>query len=213
MQGNITECVFGRWQLGINDPYLTSWIMVAIYLAVAGLAVAVVRWGSFPIQTRTRERVFWGVLAGVLFLLAFNKQADLQSLVLSIGHCATQSDNMYEFKQGIKGVAMVAIALSFAGIGTVLLWALRRTFRRTGLPLLGLLIIFLFVLSRAFWIFHFIHSIEVAQFIYPLLGSGWPSRFFELSGPLLISLAAVSLLIPRFRAGSDVAPRSASPEP
>lgn len=203
MQTTLSDCVLTRWHLGFNDPYLTSWVMVAIYLLVAGMAVAVVRRGSFPARSARRERVFWGVVASVLVLMAVNKQADLQTLMLATGRCVAQSDGWYEFRQAIKGIAFVAIAIALIGSGTVLFWCLRRTFRRTGLPLLGLFLMFLFVLSRAFWIFHFIPSVEMAHRLYPILVHGWPSRFFEVSGPLVIFVAAVSLLIPHFRAASE----------
>jgi hypothetical protein len=188
MPGEFSQCVLARWDPGFNDPYLVSWLMVALYLLVAGIAVAVMRRCPFPTATRRRERVFWGVVVGAMLLMALNKQADLQTLILATGRCLSQAQGWFEYRRLVQRIAVFALALTALGGGVVILWGLRRTLRRTALPLLGLGLTTAFVLTRAAGMFHVEGPLEVA------LNGGWPGRALELAGPLTILAAALILL-------------------
>lgn len=208
MQAEFSECVLARWQPGFNDPYLVSWVMVAIYLLVAVLALAVMRRAPFPAVTRRRERAFWGVVAGSLLFLAINKQADLQTLLLATGRCLSQAQGWFDDRRLVQRIAVIVLALSALGGGAMLLWGLRRTLRRTALPLLGLFFMVGFVLTRVAGMFHVGPALEAA------LGSGWPGRVLELSGPLAIFAAALVLLAqaPRRRGAGERWPGIADPD-
>lgn len=188
MQVKLPECVLVSWQPGLNDPYLLSWIMVAIYLLVATIAIAAVRSGTFPATTVRRERVFWGVVAGALVFMAVNKQADLQTLLLASGRCLSQAQGWFEARRLVQKIAMIVLALAALGGGAVVLWRLRRTLRRTALPLAGLFLMVGFILSRAAGMFH------VEGWLVDAFAARWPGRLLELSGPLTIFIGALVVL-------------------
>jgi hypothetical protein len=184
----VSDCVLSRWQPGFNDPYLMSWIMVAIYLLAAGLALAVALRGPFPDETRRRERVFWALVATALVFAAVNKQADLQQLALAYSHCAARAQGWIRHLRLVQHLAVIALGIAGLGGGVVFWWLMRRTLQRSALPLLGLVLMAAFVVGRAGELFfrgnrndYFLHA-------------GWPARFLELSGPLAIMAGAVLLL-------------------
>lgn len=185
VQTGLFDCIHNRWQPGFNDPYLVSWIMVAIYLMAAVGAVAVTRRAPFPPETRRRERAFWGVVAGALVFMAFNKQADLQTLILATGRCLSQAQGWFEYRRLVQRIAVIGMALAAFGGGAVFLWGLRRTLRRTALPLFGVFLMGGFALSRAAEMFHVGEQFEEA------LNEGWPGRVLEVSGPVTILVAGV----------------------
>lgn len=188
MDGGFLECVLGRWQLGFNDPYFVSWIMVTIYILVAILAIAVARHASFPADTRRRERVFWAAVAGVMAFMAVNKQADLQTLIISAGSCVMRAQGWYEQYHLLKGTMMSILVLSAFGSGAVFLWALLPTLRRTALPMLGLALVAGFIVFRA------AETLNVLGPLHAVARGNWPDRILELSGPLVIVVAALLLL-------------------
>jgi len=199
MQTTFSDCILARWTPSFNDPYLASWGMVAIYLLVAVMALAVVRQAVFPPETRRRERIFWAIVASALMLMAINKQADLQTLLLATGRCLSQAQGWFEYRRLVQRIAVVVFALSALGVGAVCLWGLRRTLRRTALPLLGLFLMAGFVLTRAAVLFH------VGERLKAILSEGWSGRMLEVSGPLVILAGALWLLLgglPR-RAGAE----------
>lgn len=187
-QANLSDCVLTRWQPGFNDPYLVSWIMVAIYLMVAVVAGRVVWRRPFPAATARRERVFWGLIAGVLVFMAINKQGDLQTLLLSVGHCLSRTQGWFGERDLVKRIVVTVLAVSALGGGALFLWGLRRTLSRTALPLTGLFLMASFIVLRAAEMFHFRGPIMA------MFRGNWPDRILELSGPLVIFIAALVLL-------------------
>ncbi|MCE8440372.1 hypothetical protein LZ187_11385, partial [Rhodovulum sulfidophilum] len=63
---DIYSCVFGTWQPGIGDPTWQGWTTVAVYLAVAALALRAACRAVFPAPSARRERIFWSLVALVL---------------------------------------------------------------------------------------------------------------------------------------------------
>ncbi len=188
MQEDFLDCVLERWQFGFNDPYLVSWIMVAIYILAALLAIAVARRASFPARTRRRERVFWVGVAIALTLMAVNKQADLQTLMIATASCLLRTQGWFDQYDLLKGLIMTGLALSAVVGGAVFVRALLPTLRRTALALLGLALVAGFIVFRA---------AESLNALGPLRGvvrGNWPDRILELSGPLVIVVAALILL-------------------
>jgi hypothetical protein len=191
MQPDLLDCVLTRWQPGFNDPYVISWVMVAIYILAALLALFVARRAPFPKVTRRQERILWITLAVVATFMAINKQVDLQTLLLATGRCIVQSKGWQQQANWLGGVAIAVLVLVAFGLGAVFLWSLRRTARRTALPILGLGLMAGFIAFRA---------AEILQFLGPLrayVRGHWPDRILELSGPLVIIVGALILLDPR----------------
>ena len=166
----LLDCILVRWTPSFNDPYLASWGMVAIYLLVAVMALTVAHQAAFPSETCRCERIFWGIVAAALMFMAINKQADLQTLLLATGRCLSQDQGWFEYRRLIQRIAVFALGGVALGGGAFLLWGLRRTLRRTALPLLGLFLMAGFVLTRAAVLFH------VGEKYKALLSEGWSGR-------------------------------------
>ena len=184
-QLNLFECVFSRWYPGINDPFLTSWIMVVVYLLVAACAFVVAKRAVFPDFTRNRERVFWGLITVVMIVMAINKQLDLQSLLPATGRCLSEAQGWFEHRRLVQRVFFLVLILLAAGGTAILLWRLRHALKRSSAPLLGLVLMAGFVLSRAAE-FNHIDS-DIGTF----LTSRWGARVSELAGPLVILFAGL----------------------
>ncbi|MCB1339172.1 MAG: hypothetical protein KDK10_17535 [Maritimibacter sp.] len=196
MQQSFSDCVLLKWQPGINDPYVLSWIMVAIYALAAALALAVAHRAPFPAETRRRERVFWIVVAIVAAVLAVNKQADLQTLLLAAGGCVMRAQGWADETIWLKGGATLALIALALGIGGGGLWSLRRTSRRTALPLAGLALMAGFIAFRALEILFFRGPLRALSL------SDWPDRVLELSGPAVVIVGAWLLLNGRSGVGA-----------
>ena len=139
----MTACVAAAWSPGIGDPSAWGWITVLAYLGAAGLCALAARGRA------GRERLFWAVLAGLLGLLALNKQLDLQSALTAIAKCEAQAAGWYEDRGAVQrafvlGVAGLAASLALAGA----FW-MRRSLRAIWPALLGLTILLAFVAARA----------------------------------------------------------------
>lgn len=188
MRQDLWDCILTRWQPGFNDPYLLSWVMVAIYILAAILALVVARRAPFPVVTRRRERILWMTLAVVTTFMAFNKQFDLQTLLLATGSCVVQSTGWHQQATWLEGLTTTVLMILAVGLGVVFLWSLRRTAKRTALPILGLGLIVGFIAFRA---------AEILQFLGPVrayIHGNWPDRLLELSGPLVIIVGALIVL-------------------
>jgi len=187
-QLNLFECVFSRWYPGINDPFLTSWIMVLVYLLVAVCAFVVAKRAAFPDSTRNRERVFWGLITFVMIVMAINKQLDLQSLLPVTGRCLSEAQGWFEHRRVVQRVFFLVLIILAASGTAILLWRLRHTLKRSSAPLLGLVLMAGFVLSRAAEFNH------IESDIVTFLTSRWGARMLEVAGPLVILLAGLKRL-------------------
>jgi len=189
----IFACTLLHWQPGLKDPYLSSWIMVLIYLVAAVLAFTMAGKGMFPDSARRRERLFWVLIAGLLLALAINKQADLQSLLTAFGRCLAKSQGWYDQRRMVQLVFFQVLGVSAIGGVCTLIWGLRRRLHANALPLLGLAFVAIFILSRAADTYHLDTQLVV------LLHARWTERILELSGPLIISVAVLRSLFGNFR--------------
>lgn len=184
----ILTCSFERWSPGIGDPTLLGWSTVAVYFAVAVLALCVARRAPFPFQSKSRERFFWLCLFGILCFLGVNKQLDLQTFLTDTGRCAAKLQGWYQDRRMVQGAFLALLAGSALLLGVFLLWMLRGSWRRSAVPILGLCFVMGFVLMRAVGFHHF--DAMINQRFMELRLNGW----FELTGPVLIALSALSLI-------------------
>ena len=141
----IIDCSLLRWSPGIGDPGFAGWLTVVAYAvaAVFSLTLATRR------DRQSLERTFWAVAGAGLLFLSVNKQLDLQSFLTAAGRCTAQMQGWYDMRRTVQVdfiVGLIAMAI-IGGIGVF--WLLRRTIRRTGIALLGLVWITGFVLVRA----------------------------------------------------------------
>jgi hypothetical protein len=193
----IFACTFERWQPGIGDAGWRGWSTVALYLAVAALAVLVARRAPFPGRSRGRERLFWGVVAGLMLALAVNKQLDLQSALTAAGRCMAKAQGWYGARRVVQALFLTGLATGGVLVLIGLLRVLRGTWARSALPALGLVFVLTFVLMRAVG-FHHLDRILGMRGGIPALGVTG-NMLFEWTGPLLVGGTALWLLGRRSR--------------
>ncbi|MBA3908690.1 MAG: isopropylmalate isomerase [Rhodobacter sp.] len=162
-----------------------GWIIAALYLlAAVTSAIAARRDGQLPAQTRSREQAFWWVSAALLIFLAANKQLDLQSLLTSVARCVALDQGWYEDRKVVQRWFVLGVLTG--GIAAILALGLflRDTVARTGLALLGLGFVSLFVMIRAASI-HQVDTLIGGQMLGLRVNS-----LLELPGPLIVLMAA-----------------------
>ena len=201
----LRDCVFDAWQPGIGDPTVMGWLTVLAYLAVFWLALRIAATPArFPPETRGREALLWAGIAGLLLLLAINKQLDLQTFVTVAGKCIALHDGWYAQRRAVQAAVLAGIGLAAAA--TLLLAArmLSGTLRREGLALLGLVLLAGFVMTRAVS-FHAFDTVIGSRL------AGWRLNWvFELGALALLALGALRVLaLPARRGAAD--PHGARP--
>ncbi len=176
------RCAFTQWSPGLGDNNIVGWITVLVYLAAAILSARAARALGGP--EAGRERVFWRIVAALLFFLAINKQLDLQSLFTMIGRCNAQLTGWYDMRRTIQRDFILAVGI--AGVLAVGLLALllRGILGRVWPALLGIGFVCGFVLIRA----ASFHDVD------GLIGS-WAmglkvNWLLELPGPSLVAIVA-----------------------
>lgn len=181
----LSQCTFDRWQPKIGDPNIMGWVTVAAYLVTFLFCVAVFRRAA---AGRTALRVFWLFLSVLMLFLAVNKQLDLQSFATATARCVAKLQGWYEDRRGFQFRAIIAMAIVALTVGGFFLWFLRRDLKRNAIALLGLTVVFGFVLIRAVgW-----HNFD--ELINMRVGGARMNWILELSGLVLISLNAILLL-------------------
>lgn len=181
----ILDCALTRWGSGVDERGLESWIAVGVYALAALLALKVVQ--RLPAGGSGRERAFWMLVAVVMAVFAIGKELDLPTLLTATGRCIARVQGWYDVRQGVQITAIrTAVFATLAGIGVVL-WLLRRSWRRTALPLIGLGFVSCVVLVRMVGL----HKVDAFMGSRVLaVPANW---LFELPGPILIAVSALVL--------------------
>ena len=178
------RCAFTQWNPGLGDNGAMGWITVLVYLAAAVLAVRAAMALDGSEAKARRERIFWRILAVLLFFLAINKQLDLQSLFTTIGRCQAQLTGWYDMRRTVQRDFILAVAVAGALAVGLLALLLRGILGRVWPALLGICFVCGFVLIRA----ASFHDVD------GLIGS-WAmgikiNWLLELPGPLLVASVA-----------------------
>lgn len=196
----IYNCTFFRWQPKIGDPHIMGWITVVCYVLTAALCVAV---QARATAGHKAMRLFWIALAALMVFLAINKQLDLQSLATAVARCTAKLQGWYQERRAFQIQAILGLGISAVLVGLFFLWFIRKDLKPNFLALLGLTVVFGFVLIRAVGFHHF-DAILNTKII--SVRMNW---ILELSGLVLISLNAIILLSTRSKSRSVV---KANPE-
>ena len=114
--------------------------MVATYLLAAAVAAMVAKAGPFPAQSRRKERLFWCVISAMMIGLALNKQLDLQSYMTAVARCAAQLQGWYANRRIFQVSVIAGLVVGMVIAGGLLFVAMRGTWRRSFLPLVGLVV-------------------------------------------------------------------------
>lgn len=174
-----------HWSPGIGDPTIGGWITVVLYLSASISCWITARQLSPAYAQLLRERHAWLAIAVLFLLLGINKQLDLQSALTEIGRILAHSEGWYRERHFVQVafIGFVALACVFAMI-ILLIWA-RHTPGPTWLALLGTVIVFGFVLSRASSFHHMDRFIGMR-----MLGVRW-NWILEMGGISLTLIASV----------------------
>lgn len=139
------------WRPGIGDPTVMAWVITVAYFIAAGLCARAARRerrDRVPLGQQARP-AFWWFLVALLLVLGINKQLDLQNLLTAIGRRMAREQGWYRERRDvqvafIKGVAAVGLlAITCAG------YAIRRSWRRHGIALAGVVLLVCFIAIRA----------------------------------------------------------------
>ena len=142
-------CAFGRWVGEIGDPGWSAWGIVALYLVAAALAVRAA--ATAPARD---ERIFWLISAGLLVVFAANKQLDLQTILTSLGRCASKAEGWHDRRWIVQlAVAVLLGAGALAAVAIAVLH-LRPLLARTGIAAAGLILVGAYVVGRTVIINH-----------------------------------------------------------
>lgn len=168
----------GRWVPSIGDPTFLGWFTVAAYFASAALCAIYARRldpSTCPRRLR-RNRVLWWGLASALVLLGLNKQLDLQSLLTAIGRGLAQDEGWYRQRRSVQLWFIVITATVGVAMFSLIVFAMRRDWRRNGLALFGIAFLVGFILIRAAsfhhvdaWLMRYVGAVRV-NWIFEIIG-------------------------------------------
>ncbi|MGZ8939513.1 MAG: hypothetical protein ACXW32_09920 [Limisphaerales bacterium] len=135
------------WRPGIGDPTFMGWLTVVAYFGAAYLC------GRELMKARRingpREKTFfWATLTILLVFLGFNKQLDLQTLLTLTARRIAIAQGWYENRRIVQIVFVSVVGI--AGVFTIL--AMRLLVWKHGdlrLPLIGFVVLLVFVVARA----------------------------------------------------------------
>ena len=156
----LSVMVGGRWRPGIGDPTVLGWVTTVGYFIAAGFCGAnALRAGKYRDGRRTsdEERIvhrspnpfFWWILTVFMLLMGFNKQLDLQLLVLQVGRQLSKEQGWFAERDAVRKAIILGFAFTSIILTAWLGWTGRRVWRRYILAVSGVAILAIFVLIRA----------------------------------------------------------------
>jgi hypothetical protein len=173
------------WRPTIGDPTLIGWLTVGAYFLSSILCISVVLSGL----RRGEFNGAWLAITLLLFMLGFNKQLDLQSLLTEVGKISAETMGWYPYRRSVQLIVITLIVLaSMKGISRLY----RYRHEEPSLPLsvvAGVCYILTFICIRALSFHHFDHFIGSS-----ILGLKW-NWILELGGLFLISWGASATLV------------------
>jgi hypothetical protein len=179
------SCAFAEWSPGLGDNTAMGWLTVVVYLVAALCSTWAARALGGADGTGRRERLFWGIAAGVLLFLAVNKQLDLQSLVTAVGRCHAKLAGWYGIRRSVQWAFILSVAVGGMVALGVLAVLLRGILGRVWPALLGLGFVCVFVVIRAASFHHMDGLIGSSALGLRL---NW---VLELPGPILVAAVAL----------------------
>ena len=157
-----------------------GWVTVAAYLVATLLC-----WAAFR-RTSGRQSLFWSALAVMLFLLAINKQLDLQSALTAAGRCMAQAQGWYDQRQTVQLAFIAGIAALCLGLACFAVWFWQQDVAEIWLALVGFAVLLAFVAIRAAGFHH------IDRFIGFELGNVRVNWVLELGGITAIAVNAAA---------------------
>jgi hypothetical protein len=185
--------VKGRWRLGIGDPSLLGWVTTIGYFVAAGLCVAYALRSrkTFsedcvvhrPSSFRPSASFFWWSLAVFMLLMGFNKQLDLQNLILEVSRRMSVEQGWFAERDAVRKWILLGFGLAFSILLIWMGWKARGAWRRYVLPASGIALLVLFVLIRASG-----HRLEILGY---RPGSFSKYKVLEIGGIVCVTASAL----------------------
>ncbi len=133
----------GRWEPAIGDPTIVGWVTVALYAVAALLALRCARRASLPVEFR-----FWAVATVVLILLGFNKQLDLQTLIVQIGRDVAFRQGWYDRRREAQALLIALLVAGGLALTGLLYWISRTLPAATQTAIAALVLLTAFIVLR-----------------------------------------------------------------
>lgn len=192
------ECLGADWSPTIGDPTIFGWITVLAYLGCALLSALIWQRRSEPLLRR-----FWAAMAGLLILLALNKQLDLQTALTGTGRCLFQRFGLYDYRDLVQRLFIIGLFVLVVWLTLRGFRAMRGYRRETWMAMLGLGFVAAYVMIRA-TSFHMVDALGALQVM------GVRANFLlENFGLVLIAVNALGILT----GWIEVGPGPQDPEP
>ncbi|HEX7862421.1 MAG TPA: hypothetical protein VF773_18935 [Verrucomicrobiae bacterium] len=170
------------WRPGIGDPTVMGWITVAAYFGAAALCLHQAL-ESRRRRTTAERAIFWCILTAFLFLLGINKQLDLQTLLTLTGRNIFIELGLYEYRRVVQAIFVAAVGIT--GVASALLMkGLVRRQKDLRLPLIGFVLLVVFVVVRAA---SFHHMDQLINFRFAGVRMNW---VLELGAIAVLALGA-----------------------
>ena len=178
------------WRPAIGDPEPIGWIITFSYLIAGGICVSA---GRYQRAVSIRRGCigypwFWFGLAAFLFALGFNKQLDLQTLLMQIGRNIAKQGGWYSDRNSIKSVVVFGCAVITLPILFAWMCIICNRGRSYILSCIGVLVLVVFIGLRAL---AFNPRVERLTHL-PLIGSHL-NTVLELGGAALVGLGAIGV--------------------
>ncbi|MCX7590640.1 MAG: hypothetical protein N2255_03325 [Kiritimatiellae bacterium] len=139
-----------RWQPAIGDPTLLGWLTTLGYAVAAILSArkAVHLCGQAQHRDRGHARVWWAV-AVFLFLLAVNKELDLQSALTALGRAIARKHGWYPYRRTVQAWFIAGFSGLVAAFLLAVSYRLGRFWQKERVLLIAISLIAFFIIVRA----------------------------------------------------------------
>lgn len=139
-----------RWQLGVSDPSILSWLVVILYLFVAIISYQCIKLS----RKVNKPIIFWVIITLMLIFLGLNKQLDFQTLITQIGRDIAKSHNLYQGRRQLQVQFVIGLISIFTISLVYLNYKLKGLWAEYRLVLLGIIVLFSYVFVRAASFYH-----------------------------------------------------------
>jgi hypothetical protein len=135
--------------LGIGNPTIGGWIIVALYLLASISCWKLARRISLVHTSASTEHHAWRAIAALFFALGINKLLDFQAALTEVGRILVFNEGWYAQRQVVQLTFIFLVGISCVVAGIIwLIWA-RNAPLSTSFGFVGATFILAFVLIRA----------------------------------------------------------------
>jgi len=139
-----------HWTLEVGDPTVGGWLTTILYFLAAFGAVWVYRQVKSEFEPQVnRQRMLWMLFALALLFLGFNKQLDLQNLVIETGRNLAIAQGWYDQRRLVQVGFIKTIAGVSAGLVILFFYLYRKVITIHLLAIFGFCLLAAYIIIRA----------------------------------------------------------------